>query len=301
MNWKLPPLGALRAFEATARRGTMTKAGEELCVTQVAVSRQVALLEKSLRTSLFERGGKRLQLTPPGEVLFLTLTRMFRELHNISEDIGSQTERRVLKICGYSNFTMRWLIPRLKDFHSKHPNVDIRLTSSLEGVDFERTDFDAAIRSGVGNWPHCQAIELVPIELVPVCNPEVASTMVAQGGIEALAKTTLLHSVARPNDWHAWMNAAELVGVDPYSGIKFDNGSLAYEAAIEGVGVAIAQKILILDDLRRGRLVLPFEQAVSSGESYWFVWPETRRSSKLAAFRDWLHATAQASPSGISV
>ncbi len=300
MNWKLPPLGALRAFEATARCGTMTKAGEELCVTQVAISRQVALLEKSLRTSLFERGGKRLQLTPSGEVLFLTLTRMFRELHNISEDIGSQSERRVLKICGYSNFTMRWLIPRLKDFHSRYPTIDIRLTSSLENVDFERTDFDAAIRSGEGNWPHCQAVELAPIELVPVCNPEIASAIAAMG-TKALEHTTLLHSVARPNDWSAWMKAAGVVGADPYAGIKFDNGSLAYEAAIEGVGVAIAQKILVLDDVRRGRLVLPFEQAVSSGESYWFVWPEARRSSKLAAFRDWLHATAQANPSGIPV
>ena len=277
----------------------MTKAGEELCVTQVAVSRQVAVLEKSLRASLFTRGGKRLQLTPAGEVLFLTVTRIFRELHNVTEDISGQSERRVLKICGYSNFTMRWLIPRLKNFHSKHPNIDIRLTSSLDSVDFERTDFDAAIRSGAGEWPNCSAVELVPIELVPVCHPELAASLAAKGA-EALSFQTLLHSLARPNDWRMWMSSTDVTCADPFSGIKFDNGSLAYEAAAEGVGVAIAQKALVLDDVRRGRLAFPFEHAVSSGESYWFVWPVTRRSSKLAVFRDWLQSAATQGAPGAS-
>jgi len=296
MNWKLPPLGALRAFEAVARCGTMTKAGEGLHVTQVAISRSVALLEKALRTALFTRGGKRLQLTPAGEVLFLTVTRVFRDLHNATEDIGGQTEKKILKICGYSNFTMRWLIPRLNEFHSRHPTIDIRLTSSLDNVDFERTDFDAAIRSGTGVWPNCMAVELVPIDLVPVCHPDAAETLASRGA-EALAQVTLLHSVARPNDWRLWMDSAGVTGADPYAGMKFDNGSLAYEAASEGVGVAIAQKALVLDEVKRGRLAIPFDNAIPSGESYWFVWPETRRSGKLTLFRDWLEATAAQSRS----
>jgi LysR family transcriptional regulator, glycine cleavage system transcriptional activator len=291
MNWKLPPLSALRAFEAAARCGTMTRAGEELHVTQVAISRRVAHLEKSLRTTLFARGGKRLQLTPAGEILLLTVTRVFRDLHNVTEDISGQAETKVLKICGYSNFTMRWLIPRLKLFHSRHPAIDIRLTSSLHNIDFERTDFDAAIRSGSGHWPNCKAVELVPIDLVPVCHPNAAEGLASRGA-EALAEATLLHSVARPSDWRMWMDITGIATADPYAGIKFDNGSLAYEAASEGVGVAIAQKALVLDDVRRGRLAFPFDKAVSSGESYWFVWPETRHSGKLAAFRDWLQAVA---------
>lgn len=287
MSWNLPPLPALRAFEATVRCGTMTLAGQELCISQVAVSKQVALLERYLRTSLFLRGGKRLQLTPDGEKLYEISSRIFHQLQTVTEDIGNQSQLRVLNIVGYSNFTMRWLIPRLKHFRNKYPLIDIRLTSSLKEVDFDRSDFDAAIRSGDGSWPNYDAVELVPIELVPVCSPEIAEELKGTGPTGLKGKT-LLHSVARPDDWKTWLGAANLMDIDPYSGITFDNGSIAYEASTGGLGVSIAQKVLVMDDVDRGRLAIPFDLPVSSGESYWFVWPKTRGSSKLSVFRDWL-------------
>lgn len=291
MSWTLPPLNTLKAFEATARLGTMTKASEELNITQVAISRQVANLEKSLRKQLFVRGGRRLQLTPAGESLFITLTRMFRELQEITESVSAGSSKSVLKICGYSNFTMRWLIPRLKEFHERHPNINIQLTSSMQTVDFDRSDFDAAIRSGDGLWPGWDCFELAPIDLLPVCNPKLAKEL-HKAGPGSLGDFTLLHSIARPNDWRLWLDSLGIEGIDPQAGIKFDNGSLAYEAAVESVGVAIAQKILVIDDLRSGRLAAPFAHAVPSGESYWFVSPQNRRSSKLIAFRDWLTAAS---------
>lgn len=240
-----------------------------------------------MRTKLFSRKSRTLQLTPSGEMLLVTVTRCFRELHQAAEAINSGPERHVLKICGYTNFTMRWLIPRLKDFHGRYSDIDIQLTSSMETVDFDRSQFDAAIRSGTGDWPNWDCVELAPIEFIPVCSPQMAGELAA-AGIGGLAKTRLLHSLARRNDWRIWLNTMGVEGIDPKSGIFFDNGSLAYEAAHEGIGVAIAQRVLVLDDLRAGRLAAPFPTAVPSGESYWFVSPQANRSRKLLVFRNWL-------------
>lgn len=297
MPWNFPPLSTLRAFEATVRRGTMTAAAEEMNISQVAVSKQVSQLERHLHTVLFERGGRRLRLTSDGEMLFGTVSRIFQELQNTLEDIDGDTAGTVLNICGYSNFTMRWLIPRLAGFHDRYPLIDLRLTTSLEDVDFERSNFDAAIRSGPGEWKHLRMVELAPIELTPVCRPDIAEQL-RETGPEGLADFTLLHSVARPQYWAAWLRHAKVNTIDPSSGFTFDNGSLAYEAASNGLGVSIAQKVLVLDDVRAGRLALPFEQSLSIEESYWLVWPLGRSSRKLNTFRDWLkNEVAAALPS----
>lgn len=293
MGWHLPPLNQLRAFEATARTGSMTRAAAELLITQVAVTRQVAGLEQALRVKLFHRGNRQVRLTAAGESFFLTVTRVFRELQDATEGISGRTERHALKILGYSNFTMRWLIPRLSQFHARHPEIDIQLTSSMEAVDFERSDFDAAIRSGHGDWPQWNCLPLAPIELVPVCSPLLLQGADPLRHPAGLARHTLLHSVARPADWAIWLAACGEGTARAAGGIRFDNGSLAYQAAIEGVGVAIAQRVLVLDDLRAGRLVTPFETVVASGEWYYFVTPPNRNAPKVRAFRDWLRTVAQ--------
>lgn len=287
MVWTLPFLPSLRAFEATVRRNTMTAAAEELGITQVAVSKQIAQIERHLRANLFIRGGRRLKLTVEGEQLFSVVSRVFQELQSTVEDISGGGGESVLRICGYSNFTMRWLIPRLSTFHNRFPLINIRLTTLLEDVDFERSGYDAAIRSGIGNWVGLSKVELAPIELVTVCRPEQAEEIREQG-IKGLAKRTLLHSVARPEDWAIWLRAAGISDIDPHAGFTFDNGSLAYEAASKGLGISIAQKVLILDDVKAGRLTMPFDLSVPSGESYWFVWPRIRASHKLNMFCNWL-------------
>lgn len=295
MGWKLPPLNALRYFEATGRLGSMTKAAAEMNVTQVAISKQVTALEEALRVKLFTRGSRNLQLTPTGESLFIVVSRIFRDLQEVADQVSAKQQRRVLNIRGYTNFSMRWLIPQLANFHNRHPEIDIQLTSSTDNVDFERSDFDAAIRSGDGNWPHWDCTLLAPIDLMPVCSPRLLGTGQGLRHVDDLQHYPLLHSVARPHDWSIWLNAAGATAVNAYSGMKFDNGSIAYNAAIEGIGVAIAQRVLVLDDLRSGKLIAPFPAIVPSGESYYFVTPRGRTSPKVKAFRDWLVGVAQSS------
>lgn len=293
MTWKLPPLNALRAFEAAARLGSMTAAGEELHVTQVAITRQVAALEESLRVNLFVREHRSIRLTQAGESLFVAVTRSFHELQNATESM-SEGSANVLKICGYATFTMRWLIPRLHRFHNLHPNIDIQLRSSMDAVDFERSDIDVAIRGGDGNWPEWDCVKLASIELIPVCSPGLAATLALKDFPDEMRHITLLHSKARPLDWSKWLKALELPTDRAHTGITFDNGSLTYQAAIDGAGVAMAQQVLVADDLTKGNLLALSETAVPSGDSYFFVAPRRRIPAKAAAFRDWLLEEAKA-------
>ncbi len=287
MSWKLPPLNALKAFEAAARLGTMTAAGEELNVTQVAITRQIAMLEESLRVSLFVREHRSIRLTKAGETLFVAVTRSFHELQSATESM-SEGSVNVLKICGYATFTMRWLIPRLHRFHNLHPHIDIQLHSSMDVVDFERSDIDVAIRGGDGQWPDWDCVLLAPIELVPVCSPGLQKSLKPDRFPGDLGHVTLLHSKARPNDWRKWLQAVCAPTDRARTGITFDNGSLAYQAAIDGAGVAMAQHVLVADDLARGSLVALSDVRIPSGDNYYFVSPRRHMPAKALAFRDWL-------------
>ena len=287
MSWKLPPLNALKAFEAAARLGTMTAAGEELNVTQVAITRQIAALEESLRVNLFVREHRSIRLTKAGESLFVAVSRAFHELQSATESMNEGSVN-VLKICGYATFTMRWLIPRLHRFHNLHPHIDIQLHSSMDMVDFERSDIDVAIRGGDGQWPAWDCVQLAPIELVPVCSPTLRTALKSKRFPGDLARVTLLHSKARPHDWRKWLEAVSAPTDRARTGITFDNGSLAYQAAIDGAGVAMAQHVLVADDLARGALVALSEVRIPSGDNYYFVAPRRRMPAKAVAFRDWL-------------
>ncbi|WP_439519297.1 LysR substrate-binding domain-containing protein [Hydrogenophaga sp.] len=287
MSWKLPPLNALKAFESAARLGTMTAAGDELNVTQVAITRQIAALEASMRVSLFVREHRSIRLTKAGETLFVAVTRSFHELQSATESM-SEGSAIVLKICGYATFTMRWLIPRLHRFHNLHPHIDIQLHSSMDVVDFERSDIDVAIRGGDGQWPAWDCVLLAPIELVPVCSPGRRAALKSNRFPGDLARVTLLHSKARPHDWRKWLEAVSAPTDRARTGITFDNGSLAYQAAIDGAGVAMAQHVLVADDLAKGSLVALSGVKIPSGDNYYFVAPRRRMPAKAVAFRDWL-------------
>lgn len=295
MSRNLPPLPALQAFEATARLGTMTLAAEELHLSQVAISKRVSNLEKFTRTQLFIRGGRKLQLSSDGEKLYLAANRAFHDIQNTLEEFDDPVGHRTLSVSGYTTFTMRWLLPRLPRFKQCYPDadIDIRLTTSLADIDFERSTFDGAIRYGKGDWAGCRMLELAPVELVPVCTPEMAEKLAAAGP-EALKDITLLHSVVRPRDWHIWLQGVGVSAVDAYKGTTFNNSSIAYEGAYRGLGVAMSQKILVEEDVRAGRLAFPFAPTIASGESYWFVWPNSNQSVKLRCFRQWLASEVRA-------
>ena len=288
---QLPPLNPLRAFEAAGRLKSIRKAAEELSVTAGAVSRQVQILETYLGVPLFRREARAAILTAAGEQYLAEIT---AHLDGIREATLKLTgvrgrSRDVLKVRAYITFAMNWLIPRLSSFHDANPATEVRITASLEAVDFEHEDVDCAIRLGDGNWPHCEVDKLVANELVPVCSPDYRREAKLKSPSD-LAGRTLLHSLARPDDWMHWLNAAGLTGVDPFAGLKYQSSVMVYQAAIEGQGIAIAQKFLVEDDLRRRRLVQPFAITCDRGNyTYYLIYPKNRlRNPSFRTFRQWL-------------
>jgi len=292
----LPPLNPLKMFEAAGRLLSISKAAEELFVTPAAVSRQIRVLEEFLNFQLFRREHGGLSLTPAGAKYLAEITPLFMALRETTNAaMGGGYRRRVLRIRSPATFAVRWLIPRLAGFHQLHPGIDVQLTTSAAPLDFSREDIDAGIELGDGHWPRLIVQKLVPNELVPVMSPRAG----AAGPREPreLASETLLHSLARIDDWALWLRAAGAPGVNAYQGMKYETSLLSYQAAVEGHGVAMAQKALVEKDLAEGRLVMPFGLALDRGDhTYYFASPREREESvELAAFRRWLADAVAAS------
>lgn len=288
---KLPPLNPLRTFEAAGRLKSIRKAAQELSVTAGAVSRQVQILENYLGTPLFRREARSAILTAAGEQYLAEITRHLEGIREATVKLTGERSksRQVLKVRAYVTFAMKWLIPRLSSFHDANPTTEVRISASLEAVDFEHEDVDCAIRLGDGNWPHCEVDRLAPNELIPVCTPAYRR----EGKLKIpsdLARCTLLHSLARPDDWMHWIAAAGLTGIDPFAGLKYQSSAMVYQAAIERQGVAIAQKFLVADDLRRRLLIQPFPIVCDRRDfTYYLIYPKNRlRNPSFRTFREWL-------------
>lgn len=288
----LPPLNPARAFEATGRLLSISRAADELCVTPAAVSRQVRALEDYLGTPLFRRVRGGLELTPTGARYLSDLIPLFATLREATQAVTRGSDgRQTLRIRSPATFAVRWLIPRLAGFHRSHRNIDVQVMTSFQPLDFQREDIDAGIQLGDGQWPGMHTLQLVRNELVPVAAPSLRLARPAQ-----LAASTLLHSMARADDWGRWLRAAKVRGVNPAQGMKYETSLLAYQAAIEGHGVAIAQKALIEKELADGTLVAPLAPVLDLEQyTYYFAWPAGKpASAALRAFRDWLAALAVA-------
>lgn len=287
---RLPPLNALRAFEAVARRLSITVAAEELHVTPGAVSRQIRTLEDALGIPLLVRGHRQISLTRAGEDYYRAVTKSMDGLREATMRITRRKKRAQLKVRAYTTFAMRWLIPRLSSFHAANTGIEVLLTASLEPVDFRKEDIDGAIRLGDGKWNGTKAYRLVSNVLVPVCSPELAKKVRKPTDLQ---RQVLLHSIARPDDWAHWLAAAAAdQAVDPHSGMTYQSSAMAYAAALERQGFAIAQQFLVADDLAAGRLVAPFRQTVDMGDfTYYLLTPADREeSASMTTFRKWLLA-----------
>lgn len=288
---RLPPLNAIRAFEAAARHMSITLAAEELHVTPGAVSRQIKTLEDALGVQLFTRGHRNISLTRQGQDYFRAVTRAIEVLREGTRKLQRRRQRKQLKIRAYTTFAMRWLIPRLSGFHAAHPDVEVLLKASLEPVDFRNEDIDGAIRLGDGNWPGAHAIRLVDNVLVPVASPALLGAGPKLKRPADLAHHTLLHSIARPDDWGHWLEAAGVSEqIDARAGMTYESSAMSYAAAVEGQGVAIAQRFLVEKDLQEGRLVTPFKKALDMGDfTYYLLTPAHREeSADMKRFRLWL-------------
>jgi LysR family transcriptional regulator, glycine cleavage system transcriptional activator len=289
---RLPSLNALKAFEAAARHGSFTRAAGELFVTQGAVSHQVKALEGELGVRLFNRERQRLVITDAGRSYLEVVRDAFDRLAVGTNRLLHEQKAGVLTVTTSPNFAAKWLVHRLGRFGEAHPDIDLRVSASLQHVDFAREDIDLAIRHGDGQWPGLGATRLCAEELFPVCSPKFVRGRGALRSPADLRPHTLLHVNDR-NDWAKWLAAADAATVDADRGPIFNQASMAIDAAVDGQGIALARSALAAWDLRAGRLVRPFPLALKVPYAYWIVCPKsTVDLPKISRFRDWLLAEA---------
>lgn len=282
---RLPPFGALRAFEAAARHLSFTRAAQELCVTQAAISHQVRQLEDWLGEPMFTRRGHSLTLTRKGASYLAALSQAFDRIAGATGRVR-EAEEGPLRITVLPSFASRWLLPRLPAFRASHPEVDLRVTSSLE-IWEGGAEFDAGIRSGLGRWAGLKADLLARESLSPVCSPALALGPPLLAEPADLASVPLLHDQPRAG-WEQWCRHAN-VSLDLSQGPVFNDSALVLQAAVEGQGVALGRLTLAADDLRKGRLVRLFDLVLPNDYSYWLVYPRAAAQRPgLVEFRRWL-------------
>ena len=291
---KLYPLNSLRAFESSARQLSFVKAAEELHVTPAAVSHQVKKLEEYLGLQLFRRLSRGLLLTESGQVLLSELREVFLRLDEAMERVLESETRGALTISVAPMFTVKWLVPRLQRFDALHPHIDVRMSSSLSVIDFQRDAFDAAIRLGRGQYPGLTAVKLFDETVTPMCSPRLLQGSHALRSPDDLQRLVLLHDdsmgfdPAAPN-WDRWLEAAGATRVDTSRGPRFSQPDHALQAAIDGAGVVLGWQYLAADDLVAGRLVQPFSLVLPLGSAFYLVYPKAYADRpKLVSFRDWL-------------
>jgi LysR family glycine cleavage system transcriptional activator len=297
MARQLPPLNALRAFEAAARHLSFTRAADELNVTQAAVSHQIKALEERLNVTLFRRVGRNILLTDVAQGYLPAVRDAFDRLALATRQVTRQDRGGVLNASVLPSFAAKWLLPRLVSFRTAHPEIDLRVSTSNLVIDFVRDDFDIAIRMGDGRWPGLRTDLILTESFFPVCSPLLIERSPPLAKPEDLAGHTLLHD----DDGALWLEWLTMVGardVDWRRGPGFTDSSLVIQAAVEGQGVALARGALASHDLTNGRLVRPFAQSIPNARAYYLVCPEaTADRPKIAVFRQWLTArVAQEQP-----
>jgi LysR family transcriptional regulator, glycine cleavage system transcriptional activator len=296
---RLPPLNALRAFEAAARHLNFSRAADELSVTPGAVSQQIQNLEDYVGVSLFKRTPKGLLLTDAAQTALPALRDAFDRLSEAASLLTAAVDGRRLTLTAPPSFAAKWLVPRLKSFEEAYPQVDVWLSADMEIVDFTAGEIDLAIRYGAGRYPGLEVIRLMQETVIPVASPELLASNPLEN-LSDLAGAVLLHD-GSPDadescpDWTMWLAARAVRGVDGARGPRFNQSSLVIEAAVGGRGVALAKRALAQADLDAGRLVAPFQIATAVDFAYYLVHPKTKgRLPQVKAFITWITAEAAA-------
>lgn len=292
----LPNIGSLLAFEATARHGSVSRAAEELHLTQSAVSRQIQHLEESLGLSLFRRTRQRVVLTDVGRMYAANVRNTLAELSDVTHQaIALSGTRGVLNLAVLPTFGTRWLIPRIPEFFALHPDATVNFGVRLVPFDFATEPFDAAIHFGQPHWPGAVCELLMNEEAVPVCSPAYRE----QERIRApqdLNRIRLLQQSTRPTAWAEWFASIGVEGVNPLRGPRFEQFAMVAQAAAAGLGAALVPQFLVADELASGRLEILFPHSLLSGGAYYLVYPEQKAETPLVrSFRDWIVAKTQES------
>lgn len=286
MSRSIPSLNALRAFVSVAKHGNLKDAAAELFVTPSALSHQIKNMEETLKVQLFVRHKDGVSLTSAGNLIFGDLADAFNRIRQTLDKLERQQGGGFLNISMLSTFAMRWFIPRLSSFQQLHPEIEIRISTSVTQVDFKREDIDCAIRSGNGHWPGLHAEYLFSETFTPVCSPKLAASLKQP---QDLKHFNLLHAQLRPDDWHVWLNAVEAGDITPRHEQTFESRNFAIQAAVDGLGIAIVDPSLVAEELKSGRLVLPFSQTLTDKSAFYFVYPEASRSqASIIALQNWL-------------
>ncbi len=294
MARRVYPLNSLRAFEASARHLSFVKAAEELYVTPAAISHQVKRLEEYLGVQLFRRLPRGLLLAETGQVLMSELREVFLRLDKAMERVLESESRGALTISVAPMFAVKWLVPRLQRFDALHPEIDVRMSSSLDLIDFRRDAFDAAVRLGRGQYPGLEVVKLFDESVTPMCSPRLLEGPDTLQNPDDLRCQLLLHDdsmtfdPAAPN-WDTWLEAAGAKRVDASRGPHFSQPDHALQAAIDGAGVVLGWRYLAAEDMAAGRLVQPYSLVLPLGSAFHLVYPEAYTARpKIVNFRDWL-------------
>ena len=296
---RLPPLNALRAFEAAARHLNFSRAADELAVTPGAVSQQIQNLEDYVGAALFKRTPKGLLLTDAAQMALPALREAFDRLAEAASLLTAAVDGRRLTVTVAPSFAAKWLVPRLGHFEEQHPQVDVWLSAGMEIVDFASGEIDLAIRYGTGRYPGLEVIKLMSETVIPVASPALLETTPLNSPAD-LANHVLLHD-GSPDaddscpDWAMWLAARGIKGVDGTRGPRFNQSSLVIEAAVGGRGVALAKRALAQADLDAGRLVAPLQIETDVDFAYFVVHPKAKgRLPQVKAFVSWVTAEAAA-------
>ncbi len=309
MSRRIPPLLAVRAFEAAARQASFSKAAEELFVTPGAVGHQIKLLEASLGVKLFERGPRSVALTDVGRRYFGEVQAVLERLEICSEDVRRTAQSNEVTLTAMPSFVTRWLMPRLGRFQASHPDVEVRLLASVPPVDFSRDRVDLAIRLGAGNYPAMQAVEIMREYFLPVASEAVAARVGAKGGPTRLFEAGLLHDeyeVRIPDqiDWPRWarMRFGNSVADAKWSrGMHFSHSYLTLDAATAGQGVAMASSVLAGTALMEGSLLPLDERWLPGPYAYRLLYPRDRPpSERVERLAQWIEAEARAFLEGLN-
>ena len=292
---RLPPLNALKMFEASARNLSFSGASEELFVTPSAVSHQVKTLENFLGVELFHRSNRKVTLTPQGEQYLTSVKHAFDEIEMATQRLSVTQGASVVQISVAPNFLIRWLMPRMSRFRALFPDVELQINASMGLLDFNRTSTDMAVYYGNGEWDDIEVEFLRKVMLVPVCGPGLLQTGPPLEKPSDLANHTLIYVSKRTWEWDNWLKKAGVEFITPKGSMQLSSSQLTTAAAQENLGVALTDQTLISREIESGKLVVPFDIPLDTKKAFYLVYRKHRPLTKgMEAFRNWLMDELQA-------
>ena len=293
MARRIPPFAALRAFEAAARHGNLRRAGEELSLSVSAVSHQIKSLEDFLGIGLFLRDNSKMSLTTAGRDYVVDLTQSLDLIANSTARVERHRQAGHLTINLFHSFAALWLMPRLSSYRRLEPDVDVRVMTTIEEIDFRTGFIDVAIRYATTAPAGFCADALFGEEIFPVCSPAYLEQMGGVGSEGDFSGWTLVGCGAAPREWEEWFESSGFTGKRPLHRVDFDSRSLALEAAADSLGIVMGRTPFVDRALASGRLIRPFGERVTTGYFYFLVVPErSLRMQAVTSFRKWLLAEA---------